>query len=47
MLADVLTGAGANLLSEITPALAVAVPVGIAVIAATVGWKILKRFVRG
>lgn len=47
MLGTALTDAGADLLAEITPALTVAVPVGIAVLAATIGWKVFKRFARG
>lgn len=47
MIEDALTGAGTTLLAEITPALTVAVPVGIAILAATIGWKVFKRFARG
>jgi len=46
MIGDLLTTAGATLTAEAEAALAVAIPFGLTVLGAVIGWKLLKRFVK-
>jgi hypothetical protein len=41
------TSAGTTFTSEITNAFTVALPIGVAIVALFVGWKVLKRLVHG
>lgn len=42
-----LTAAGTAVETQVNAALPIALPVGAAILAVTVGWKLFKRFVRG
>lgn len=46
MIGDLLTGAGTTLTTEVTAALDTAVPFALTVLAAIIGWKLFRRFVK-
>lgn len=46
-LGTALTGASADMFAQISPALTAAIPVALAVLAVTIGWRVFKRFARG
>lgn len=41
------TGIGTSLTAELTPAITAAMPIAGIILAATIGWKLYKRFAKG
>jgi hypothetical protein len=46
MIGDLLTGAGAQVSAEVTDALGAAVPTALTLLAAVIGWKLFRRFIK-